>query len=105
NVSDIGTCLGLSLGPPASAGVRSKRGALQEALKRRLPAFWRQTQLPPAVRPHASLSASAHCYLLVISPDRPGAAPVATAFSARRSARNICAGPHWRPRAERMPRV
>src|SRR5439155_19129473 len=29
NVSDIGTCLGLSLGPPASAGVRSKRGALQ----------------------------------------------------------------------------
>src|SRR6266536_38851 len=28
NVSDIGTCLGLSLGPPASAGVRSKRGAL-----------------------------------------------------------------------------
>src|SRR5438477_12817345 len=75
NVSDIGTCLGLSLGPPASAGVRSKRGALQEALKRRLPAFWRQTQLPPAVRPHASLRASAHCYLLVISPDRLGAAP------------------------------
>src|SRR5437588_12756992 len=28
NVSDIGTCLGLSLGPPASADVRSKRGAL-----------------------------------------------------------------------------
>src|SRR5207237_2602970 len=28
NVSDIGLCLGLSLGPPASAGVRSKRGAL-----------------------------------------------------------------------------
>src|SRR5882672_1456415 len=28
NVSDIGTCLGLSLGPPASTGVRSKRGAL-----------------------------------------------------------------------------
>src|SRR5436853_5910017 len=27
-VSDIGTCLGLSLGPPASAGVRSKRGAV-----------------------------------------------------------------------------
>src|SRR5437773_109840 len=32
NVSDIGTCLGLSLGPPASAGVRSKRGALQAEL-------------------------------------------------------------------------
>src|ERR1700730_14211820 len=29
NVSDIGVCLGLSLGPPASAGGRSKRGALQ----------------------------------------------------------------------------
>src|ERR1700704_2609431 len=28
NVSDIGVFLGLSLGPPASAGVRSKRGAL-----------------------------------------------------------------------------
>src|SRR6185437_13978778 len=28
NVSDIGVCLGLSLGPPANAGVRSKRGAL-----------------------------------------------------------------------------
>src|SRR5580700_3513869 len=30
NVSDIGVCLGLSLGPPAIAGVRSKRGAVQE---------------------------------------------------------------------------
>ena len=29
NVSDIGVCLGLSLGPPANAGVRSKQGALQ----------------------------------------------------------------------------
>src|SRR4029077_8536969 len=29
NVSDIGVCLGLSLGPPAIAGVRSKQGALQ----------------------------------------------------------------------------
>ena len=29
NVSDIGTCLGLSLGPPAKAGVRSKRGAVR----------------------------------------------------------------------------
>src|SRR6202035_3229201 len=28
NVSDIGVCLGLSLGPPAIAGVRSKRGAV-----------------------------------------------------------------------------
>src|SRR6266851_1921444 len=28
NVSDIGVCLGLSLGPPASAAVRSKRGAV-----------------------------------------------------------------------------
>src|SRR3954453_9979593 len=30
NVSDIGVCLGLSLGPPAIAGVRSKQGALQK---------------------------------------------------------------------------
>src|SRR5205807_1149588 len=29
NVSDIGVCLGLSLGPPAIAGVRSKQGAVQ----------------------------------------------------------------------------
>src|SRR6185437_2212099 len=29
NVSDIGVCLGLSLGPPAKAGVRSKQGAIQ----------------------------------------------------------------------------
>src|SRR5207302_11088885 len=29
NVSDIGVCLGLSLGPPAKAGVRSKQGAVQ----------------------------------------------------------------------------
>ena len=28
NVSDIGVCLGLSLGPPAIAGVRSKQGAV-----------------------------------------------------------------------------
>src|SRR5205814_3482058 len=28
-VSDIGVCPGLCLGPPAKAGVRSKRGALQ----------------------------------------------------------------------------
>src|SRR5437763_4752427 len=33
NVSDIGVCLGLYLGPPAKAGVRSKRGALQGACK------------------------------------------------------------------------
>src|SRR5205823_14954898 len=29
NVSDIGVCLSLYLGPPAKAGVRSKRGAVQ----------------------------------------------------------------------------
>src|SRR5436190_9045011 len=29
NVSDIGVCLGLYLGPPAKAGVRSKRAAVQ----------------------------------------------------------------------------
>src|SRR4051794_41651514 len=33
NVSDIGVCLGLCLGPPASAGVRSKRGALQSFIR------------------------------------------------------------------------
>src|SRR5437588_10503334 len=32
NVSDIGVCLGLYLGPPAKAGVRSKRGAVQDQL-------------------------------------------------------------------------
>src|SRR5207248_6533946 len=31
NVSDIGVCLGLYLGPPAKAGVRSKQGAVQPA--------------------------------------------------------------------------
>src|SRR3954462_10408426 len=31
NVSDIGVCLGLSLGPPTIAGVRSKQGALHLA--------------------------------------------------------------------------
>src|SRR5436190_16842784 len=30
NVSDIGVCLGLYLGPPAKAGGRSKQGAAQE---------------------------------------------------------------------------
>src|SRR5436305_13723160 len=35
NVSDIGTCLGLSLGPSASAGVRSKRGALHAGTRSR----------------------------------------------------------------------
>src|SRR5205809_7092825 len=30
NVSDIGVCLGLYLGPPAKAGVRSKRGAVHK---------------------------------------------------------------------------
>src|SRR5215212_9364198 len=33
NVSDIGVCLGLYLGPPAKAGVRSKRGAVQPLLR------------------------------------------------------------------------
>src|SRR5213075_702216 len=30
NVSDIGVCLGLYLGPPAKAGVRSKQGAVHQ---------------------------------------------------------------------------
>src|SRR5438309_6797513 len=33
NVSDIGVCLGLYLGPPAKAGVRSKQGAVHGAVK------------------------------------------------------------------------
>src|SRR5437763_8832354 len=33
NVSDIGVCLGLYLGPPAKAGVRSKRGAVQSGIR------------------------------------------------------------------------
>src|ERR1700676_2629304 len=33
NVSDIGVCLGLCLGPPANAGVRSKRGAVHPIAK------------------------------------------------------------------------
>ena len=32
NVSDIGVCLGLYLGPPAKAGVRSKQGAVHEEI-------------------------------------------------------------------------
>ena len=36
NVSDIGVCLGLFLGPPAKAGVRSKRGAVQAGLIRKV---------------------------------------------------------------------
>jgi hypothetical protein len=36
NVSDIGVYLGLSLGPPASAGVRSKRGALHRHPERHI---------------------------------------------------------------------
>src|SRR5438552_13005938 len=32
NMSDIGVCLGLYLGPPAKAGVRSKRGAVHGAI-------------------------------------------------------------------------
>src|SRR5437016_14488208 len=44
NVSDIGVCLGLYLGPPAKAGVRSKQGAVQHATntepaKRALPHY------------------------------------------------------------------
>src|SRR5271167_484284 len=35
NVSDIGVYLGLCLGPPAKAGVRSKQGALQIVAKLR----------------------------------------------------------------------
>src|SRR5438477_12544057 len=34
NVSDIGVCLGLYLGPPAKAGVRSKQGAVQDGIRR-----------------------------------------------------------------------
>src|SRR5205814_3259100 len=34
NVSDIGVCLGLYLGPPAKAGVRSKQGAVQPTTAR-----------------------------------------------------------------------
>src|SRR5205814_7226531 len=42
NVSDIGVCLGLYLGPPAKAGVRSKRGAVQKAVPHRSqPPHWR----------------------------------------------------------------
>src|SRR5947207_5904948 len=35
NVSDIGVCPGLCLGPPAKAGVRLKRGAVQLSRTRR----------------------------------------------------------------------
>ena len=36
NVSDIGVCLGLSLGPPAIAGVRSKQGAVHAGIRARI---------------------------------------------------------------------
>src|SRR5436305_15318167 len=44
NVSDIGVCLGLSLGPPAIAGVRSKQGALHPEHRLHAPeiAIWAQ---------------------------------------------------------------
>src|SRR5436305_855371 len=45
NVSDIGVCLGLSLGPPAKAGVRSKQGAVQ-------PMFMQGYFDPADVGPH-----------------------------------------------------
>src|SRR5881392_3011019 len=41
NVSDIGVCLGLYLGPPAKAGVRSKRGAVQQFTFRGAVRAWR----------------------------------------------------------------
>src|SRR5438309_11426622 len=43
NVSDIGVCLGLSLGPPAIAGVRSKQGAVHKATSSRPP--WSTTMV------------------------------------------------------------
>src|SRR6267378_2405549 len=52
NVSDIGICLGLSLGPPASAGVRSKRGALHPPFHRAPDAGARMI-----VPPHVSILA------------------------------------------------
>jgi hypothetical protein len=44
NVSDIGICLSFSLGLPASAGVRSKRGALQTRQERSWSRFHRQSK-------------------------------------------------------------
>src|ERR1051326_8193183 len=60
NVSDIGTCLGLSLGPPVKAGVRSKRGAVQG---RRMPGEdERQIRRWNAMRRHVA-QIRRHCEL------------------------------------------
>src|SRR5437764_13363221 len=48
NVSDIGVCLGLYLGPPAKAGARSKRGAVQVGLSlRTVQRIWQAHHLQP----------------------------------------------------------
>src|SRR5205823_15018305 len=59
NVSDIGVCLGLYLGPPAKAGVRSKQGAVQvdSALvsvgsEERLPSLSQGAQAAPQMSHH-----------------------------------------------------
>src|SRR5213595_3021226 len=48
NVSDIGVCLGLYLGPPAKAGVRSKQGAVQCAPN----PHWHETREDPGRPAH-----------------------------------------------------
>jgi hypothetical protein len=50
NVSDIGVCLGLSLGPPAIAGVRSKRGAVHPHMK---PTHLYERVEYPVLRPYS----------------------------------------------------
>src|SRR5213076_2003059 len=49
NVSDIGVCLGLYLGPPAKAGVRSKQGAVHQPGKPYLDGYEAQFMAPAAV--------------------------------------------------------
>src|SRR5207248_4714783 len=49
NVSDIGVCLGLYLGPPAKAGVRSKRGAVHKLKPFRIRLSIDQNEIGPNV--------------------------------------------------------
>src|SRR5207302_183494 len=58
NVSDIGVCLGLYLGPPAKAGVRSKRGAVHVSWRHQSNRVPQLSQFPgPMMRGTASLHA------------------------------------------------
>src|SRR5437660_12575265 len=59
NVSDIGVCLGLSLGPPAIAGVRSKQGAVQRWAREFVTLFATELDIFACVIKHPKFSIEA----------------------------------------------